>query len=110
MYEIPSYLVPVFIVGIVGSVVSFLKSNETGVRALGRRILEGAFTAYVIYEIAFFYFHDIRYSLGICGIGAWLGAEGLVLIKDAMVEILKSFKKKDRRYDYDEYDDRNRND
>ncbi|WP_169753733.1 hypothetical protein [Campylobacter curvus] len=96
---VESYLLYVLVVGIVGSIVGFAKSEAAGLKALGKRVLDGVFTAYVVYEIAFFYFHDLRYSLGICGIGAWMGSEGLLLAKDVAIEILTSFKKKSRGYD-----------
>lgn len=84
-----SYLTYILVVGIVGSVVSYLKNGAKIKGGLAGRIAEGCFTAYVVYEIVFYHFHDLRYSLGICGIGAWMGVEGLVFIRDTLFGFLK---------------------
>lgn len=60
--------------GVAGSVTAFLKHGERGVENFIKRVLDGCFSAYVIYEIAFFCAKDMRLSLAICGIGAFKGS------------------------------------
>ncbi len=39
-----------------------------------KRVLDGCFSAYIVYEISFFFCKDMRLSLAICGIGAFKGS------------------------------------
>ena len=68
------YLLYVLAAGVAGSVTAFLKHGECGARNFVKRILEGCFSAYIVYEIAFFCAKDMRLSLAICGIGAFKGS------------------------------------
>ena len=68
------YLLYVLAAGVAGSVTAFLKHGECGARNFVKRILDGCFSAYIVYEIAFFCAKDMRLSLAICGIGAFKGS------------------------------------
>ena len=68
------YLLYVLAAGVAGSVTAFLKHGECGARNFVKRILDGCFSAYIVYEIAFFFAKDMRLSLAICGIGAFKGS------------------------------------
>ena len=68
------YLLYVLAAGVAGSVTAFLKHGECGASNFVKRILDGCFSAYIVYEIAFFCAKDMRLSLAICGIGAFKGS------------------------------------
>ena len=68
------YLLYILAAGVAGSVTAFLKHGECGARNFVKRILDGCFSAYIVYEIAFFCAKDMRLSLAICGIGAFKGS------------------------------------
>ena len=68
------YLLYVLAAGVAGSVTAFLKHGECGARNFVKRVLDGCFSAYIVYEIAFFCAKDMRLSLAICGIGAFKGS------------------------------------
>lgn len=75
------YLAYVCAVGVAGSIVAWFrqpfateKSPAVALRSFFTRLCDGCFSAYVIYEIAFFCTKDMRLSLAICGIGAFKGS------------------------------------
>jgi len=81
------YLFYVLIIGCAGSITAFIKNGGGGIKILLKRTWDGCFSAYVVYEIAFF-----------CGVGAWMGSEALIFVRDFVSS------KAGRRYDgYDDY-------
>ena len=75
------YLAYVCAVGVAGSIVAWFrqpsateKSPAVALRSFFTRLCDGWFSAYIIYEIAFFYAKDMRLALAICGIGAFTGS------------------------------------
>jgi len=88
------YLFYVLIIGAAGSITAFIKNGGVSLKELGKRTWDGCFSAYVVYEIAFFFSKDERVSFAICGIGAWMGSEVLIFVRDFV-----SNKAGGRRYD-----------
>lgn len=68
------YLLYILAAGVAGSVTAFLKYGERGTGNFIKRVLDGCFSAYIVYEISFFFCKDMRLSLAICGIGAFKGS------------------------------------
>ncbi|PSM51360.1 hypothetical protein CBLAS_0925 [Campylobacter blaseri] len=85
-----NYLFYVVVVGSIGSSVSFLKLPNKSFNGFLSRVLEGCFVAYIVYEISFFNFQNVRLSLSLCGFGAWLGSDGLIFVKEALVKFLNN--------------------
>lgn len=79
------YLFYVVLIGVCGSVTSFINHNNTGCKALFKRILDGVFSAYIVYEMSYHFFQDERFSYAFCGVGAWFGSEILVFIRDIVL-------------------------
>lgn len=94
------YLLYVLVIGCAGSITAFIKNGGGGgIRNLLKRTWDGCFSAYVVYEIAYFFAKDEHVSFAICGIGAWMGSEALIFVRDFV-----SNKAGNRRYDnYDDY-------
>ena len=57
-----------------GSIAAWLRSPGGGVSEFLKRLYDGCFSAYIIYEIAFFCVKDMRLSIAICGVGAFRGS------------------------------------
>ena len=92
------YLFYVLIIGCAGSITAFIKNGGGGIKILLKRTWDGCFSAYVVYEIAFFFAKDEHVSFAICGVGAWMGSEALIFVRDCVSS------KAGRRYDgYDNY-------
>ena len=49
------YLFYVLIIGCAGSITAFIKNGGGGIKILLKRTWDGCFSAYVVYEIAFFF-------------------------------------------------------
>lgn len=79
------YLFYVVLIGVCGSVTSFINHNNKGCKALFKRILDGVFSAYIVYEMSYHFFQDERFSYAFCGVGAWFGSEILVFVRDIVV-------------------------
>lgn len=53
-------------------------------------VIASMFVAYVSFEIAFFYFENVKFSVAISGIAAWVGTESLTSLQSIiMTEINK---------------------
>lgn len=66
------------VLGVIGSFVQFSKQETKGFKSFFVRLVDGCFSAFIVYEIAFYYLSNERISLAICGIGAWLGTENII--------------------------------
>ena len=80
------------LIAIVASYVSFsqTKNIEEPLKFIFNRIVEGAFCAYVSYEIAFYNFQDINLCYALCGVGAFFGVKIFDWIKDFLVKFADS--------------------
>lgn len=76
------------LVGLAGSCVGFFKNQGSGLKSLFLRLVDGCFSAYVIYEITFYYLNSQRISLALCAVGAFMGSDILVLVKDGLLGFL----------------------
>lgn len=77
------------VLGIIGGIVGAREPKQS-LKAFFIRLIDGCFSAFIAYEIAFYYLNNERISLAICGIGAWLGMENII-------NFLRELLKKDKR-------------
>ncbi|AQW85548.1 hypothetical protein CPIN18021_0286 [Campylobacter pinnipediorum subsp. caledonicus] len=77
-----TYIIYILIVGIVGSFVSWSKAENHNLRNIFFRVIDGCFSAYVVYEIAYYFTTNEKLSLAICGVGAFSGSDMLVSLKE----------------------------
>lgn len=77
------YLWYVVFIGTIGSIISFFKSSRKKCFShFFNRILDGVFSAYIVYELVFYFCQDMKVSYASCGIGAWFGSDALVMVRD----------------------------
>ncbi|KEA46563.1 hypothetical protein CR66_01630 [Campylobacter mucosalis] len=85
-----SYLLYVMALGILGSLVGFTKSDQKGLKAFSYRLIDGVFSAYIAYEIAFYFLQNERLCMAICATAAWFGSDLLVEIRDIIISAIKA--------------------
>lgn len=84
-----NYLYNIFLVGIIGSYISYCGQDKKGFKTLINRLIEGIFCGFISYEIMFYNVNDSHLSLAICGFGAWAGTN----IFNEIKEIFFKYKK-----------------
>lgn len=80
------YYAWLFIVSLIGGVLSYIKrqSETFRWRAFFLGVACSMFTAYIVYESAFFFFSNEKFSVALGGLGAWIGTDLLLKLEDSI--------------------------
>lgn len=83
--DIAIYLV---ILAIFSSFIAYLNDPNKCIKGFLKRMLEGIFTAYVLFSLSYFSNSNEDASLALGGVGAWFGTEILLYLKELLDRFL----------------------